>query len=46
MPDLRRAGGPDRLVSPDGTTIFQCTDRDTYRFSDARMRSYIRHLLL
>lgn len=52
LDDLRADGGParlpDRIVSDDGTTIVQRTDRGVYRFSDARMRSYvrIRHLLL
>ena len=52
LKDLSAAGGPDRLpdriVSADGTTVIQRIERGIYRFSDVRMRAYvrIRHVFL
>ena len=49
MPTLSSPTGPlRRLVSDDGTSILRRTAKGVYRFSDPRMRSYIRiiHLML
>ncbi|HEY0637623.1 MAG TPA: AAA family ATPase [Pseudonocardiaceae bacterium] len=47
-PALNPAGPLRRLVSDDGATILRRTTKGVYRFSDPRMRSYIRiiHLMI